>query len=376
MKTLLAIAFAVGVILTGSSFEKIALVDSFDFHGSAGFDIETPEGTEKVLEHVLLTGADTVLWRNMSGALPRYPSAEESRPAKEPPLDLRRLPLNEKDRGWVRWDFPKTNLLVHAGWAVGRRGKGFGIHVPLEENHGEAWTWGTWNLEHPEFWCVPKGGAPWAGAASKTHPDVMAHKLRLVDEILFDGVETVFLDLLRAGSWSPARESAPVEKVREAVTDYIRGIRARCDVTGRKIRFLIGLPHISLGENVDYTFSQCGVDWKALAADGTVDGVVLMAAFLRPGRDVWQETRDVYAHVMRNRGRAKVYFPVAEYGWNHGIPQYCQATGLSKAQVAERLMTLAAEAGADGVTLECVDYGNYTKEMCEAIKNFKTGETR
>lgn len=65
-----------------------------------------------------------------------------------------------------------------------------------------------------------------------------------------------------------------------------------------------------------------------------------------------------------------MYFPVAEYGWNHGIPQYCNATGLSKAQVAEKLMALVAEAGADGITLECVDYGNYTKEMCEVIRNF------
>ena len=371
MKTLAVLAAAALTATTCAAFEKIALVDSFDFHGSAGFDIETPAGTEKVLDHVLLTGADTVLWRNMSGALPRYPSAEEAHPAKEPPLDLRRLPLNERDRGWVRWDFPKTNLLMHAGWAARRRGKGYGIHVPFEENHGEAWTWGAWNLERPQFWCCPKGGVPWAGAASKTHPEVMAHKLRLMDEILFDGVDTVFLDLLRAGSWSPARESAPVETVRAAVGDYIRGVRARCDATGRKVRLLIGLPHVSLGEKTDYTLAQCGVDWRALAADGTVDGLVLMAVFPRPGRDIWQETRDVYAHVMRNRGRAKVYFPVAEYGWNSGIPQYCKATGLSKAQVAGRLMALAAEAGADGVTLECVDYGNYTPEMCAAIRDFK-----
>lgn len=118
----------------------------------------------------------------------------------------------------------------------------------------------------------------------------------------FNGVDTVFLDLLRAGCWSLARESASVERVHAAVMDYIRGIRARCDATGRRIRFLIGLPHISLGEKTDYTLFQCGVDWKELAADGTVDGIVLMAAFLRPGRDVWLETRDVYSHVMRNKG--------------------------------------------------------------------------
>ena len=352
-----------------AAFESIALVDSFDYHGKMGFDIETPEGTEMVLDHVLLTGASTVLWRNMSGALPRYPSAEEAHPVKEPPLDLRRLPLNEVDRGWVRWDFPKTNLLMHAAWAARRRGVGYGIHVPLEENHGEAWTWGTWNLEHPQYWCVPKGGVPWAGAASKTHPEVMAHKMRLMDEVLFDGVDTIFLDLLRAGCWSPAKEDpAALERVRAAAMDYIRGVRARCDATGRKIRLLIGLPHVSLGEKVDYTLTQNGVDWKALAADGTVDGLVLMAVFPRPGRDIWQETRDVYAYMMRNRGRAKVYLPVSEYSWNHGMAQYCAASGWPKEKVARRLVELAKEAGAAGVVYECVDYGNYTPAMCDVLK--------
>lgn len=365
--TLLAVA---GLVARGlSAFESIALVDSFDYHGKKGFDIETPAGTEKVLDFVLTTGAGTVLWRNMSGALPRYPSVEEASPVKEPPLDLRRLPLNEVDRGWVRWDFPKTNLLMHAAAAARARGRHFGIHVPLEENHGEAWTWGTWNLEHPQFWCVAKRGMPWAGAASKTHPEVMAHKLRLVDEVLFEGVDTIFLDLLRAGCWSPAKEDpAKLEQVRAAAMAYVRGVRARCDATGRKVRLLLGLPHVSLGEKVDYTLFQNGVDWKALAAEGTVDGLVLMAVFPRPNRDIWQETREVYAYVMRNRGRAQVFFPVSEYSWNHGMAQYCAASGWSKAKVACRLVELAKEAGAAGVVYECVDYGNYTPEMCEVLK--------
>ena len=59
-----------------AAFEKIALIDSFDF--GTVFDTETVAGTEQILDHVLLTGADTVLWRNCGGATMRYQSQEES----------------------------------------------------------------------------------------------------------------------------------------------------------------------------------------------------------------------------------------------------------------------------------------------------------
>ncbi|MBO7687390.1 MAG: hypothetical protein J6V72_13445, partial [Kiritimatiellae bacterium] len=49
-----------------AAFEKIALIDSFDF--GTHFDTETVAGTEQILDHVLLTGADMVLWRNCGGA--------------------------------------------------------------------------------------------------------------------------------------------------------------------------------------------------------------------------------------------------------------------------------------------------------------------
>lgn len=371
MRGLFAVSVALAALSAGA-FEKIALVDSFDFTGACGFDIETPSGTEKVLDHVLLTGADTVYWRNMSGALPRYPSAEESPLARESPLDLRRIPLNEPDRGWVRWYFPKTNLLMHAASAARLRGKGFGIHIPLEENHGEAWTYGAWNLEHPQFWCCRKGGSPSAGTASKTHPEVLAHKLRLVDEILFNGVKAVFVDTLRAGNWTVQSEGASVEEVRAAMTAYIRGIRARIDASGKDVRLVLGVPRFSFAKAGDYTLDSRGVDWRKLAAEGTVDGLAVMSVMPRGGRDIFEETRALYHEFMCHRGKAKVvYFPVAAYGWNFGIPQYCSATGLSREQVTQRLLELADEAGGDGVTLECVDFGNYSKGMCEVIRNFK-----
>ena len=47
------------------AFEKIALIDSYDF--AHAFDIELNSGTEKILDFVLKTGAETFLWRNQGG---------------------------------------------------------------------------------------------------------------------------------------------------------------------------------------------------------------------------------------------------------------------------------------------------------------------
>ena len=83
---------ALGILVlpvAAAAFEKIAYIDSFDY--PAFQETETPEGTHRILDNVLKTGATVILWRNQSGGVPRYPSAEEALPLKEPPLDKRRL---------------------------------------------------------------------------------------------------------------------------------------------------------------------------------------------------------------------------------------------------------------------------------------------
>ena len=76
-----------GIVLCGAAvrgaerFEAAALVDSFDFakvkerDGLFLYDTETEAGNVAVLDHVLLTGARTILWRNCGGATVRYRSA-------------------------------------------------------------------------------------------------------------------------------------------------------------------------------------------------------------------------------------------------------------------------------------------------------------
>ena len=71
-------AVSVGGLLPAASFEKIALVDSLD--EAQKWDVETPEGTLKVLDDALRPHSTRVLWRDKGASLMRYPCAEEPYP--------------------------------------------------------------------------------------------------------------------------------------------------------------------------------------------------------------------------------------------------------------------------------------------------------
>ena len=55
-----------------AKFDVVALVDSLDF--AKDYDIETATGTVQTLEHVLLTHANDIWWRDKGGGRMRYPS--------------------------------------------------------------------------------------------------------------------------------------------------------------------------------------------------------------------------------------------------------------------------------------------------------------
>ena len=74
---------------------------------------------------------------------------------------------------------------------------------------------------------------------------------------------------------------------------------------------------------------------------------------------------------MEHKGACCVYFPVSAYNYSGtGMPAYAQKTGLSMAEVARRLMRLAADCGGDGISMECVDYENYRSDVRAAIRDF------
>ena len=75
---------------SAEAFDVVALVDSLDF--AKNYDIETTTGTVQVLEHVLLTHANDIWWRDKGGGRMRYPSKCEMWQVSEAPFDKKRLP--------------------------------------------------------------------------------------------------------------------------------------------------------------------------------------------------------------------------------------------------------------------------------------------
>ena len=391
-KTLAWTGVALFAAVAGA-FEKIAYIDSFDY--PAVHETETVEGTRRILDNVLKTGATTILWRNQSGAVPRYPSAEEARPLKEPPLDKRRIPLSEPVRGWVRFDDCGTNLIQVAADDCARRGVRFGIHLTTEENHWESWTLSPWNLEHPQFWCCARGGAPWFGRCSLAYDEVREHKLRLFDELLALQPSIVYIDLCRSGGWAPNLEYVkPTEDewrrlygseppadwrdprwtalVERYTRRYYRELRARAERTGRKVELLMAIERA--GEPHDFNYEQRAVDWRRLLREGIIDGVAV--ACVQPDwNDMWGSTARIYADIVRDVraiGRGRVFFPIMAYNFwlRPGYPEYAKRAKMSEAAAVRRLLELARDAGGDGITMEVVDASNYSPAVCKTIREF------
>ena len=366
-------------------FEVLALVDSLDF--AAVYDIETATGTVQTLEHVLTTHPTSVLWRDKGGALMRYPSAEEASPYDENPLDKRRLP-RQSIYGYLRLNKCPFDVWGLVFGECAKRGLDWGVHTTWEESHWVANTESNWNLLHPQYTTRTKHGSPRLASASLAFPEVMAHKLRLVDERLALKPKTIFLDLFRNGGWSPALEY--VKPVRDAwrarhnceppdnaadprwvalVSEwqmaYVRAFAAKCHAAG--VRFLLGFHRLDLKD--DYVWTCRALDWKALAAEGALDGVVVMGVAVDPKRP-FESTREILDYAQAHRGKAKVYFHASMYEYNgSGIPHYARWAKIPRGEAAKRLLATARDAGCAGAILECVDYRNYPPEVCAALRD-------
>ena len=371
------------------AFEKIALIDSYDEVRCV--DAETREGTEQIVERALGTGATHIFWRNQSGSLPRYPSREDDLTMLQFPLDKRRVG-GHSPHGWARLERGETNLIAHAFQSIRAHHASPGIHLTFEENHWANWTMGPWNLEHPQFWCRAHGGVPWPGRSSFAYDEVLEHKMRLVDELIAMGADTIYLDLWRDGNWSPRLEYVPklvaeytamhgrpppadpkddswLQFVSKYTHRYIRALRARCDAAPRKVRLLVSLTHLEPGKEDRHHWERYALDWKALAAEGVFDGIVVSDVNFSKG-DPFGSTRRCYEYVRANCGSAALYGHCTMYNYRRGIPSYMKATGLSAAVVARRLLDVAKESGASGVIMEVVDWVNYTPEVMKVIREF------
>ena len=370
---------------SAGSFDVVALVDSLDF--AKDYDIETKTGTVQVLEHVLLTHANDIWWRDKGGGRMRYPSECEMWQFSEAPFDKKRL-ASEDIYGWLRLESPRGDEFPLVREECRKRGLGFGIHTTIEENHWYSPLSSNWTLAHPEYWSCLRGAEPWMGTCSIMYPEVIAHKLEMLDERLAMKPQKIMLDFWRNGAWSYAREyTAPAlaewkrlygdELVPEATDprwqkmvgahfdDYLRKFSAKCRAAG--VAFIGGFVGVDDKDDVSLRNRYCGLSWRHLAKEGVFDAIYVMSVTYDP-KDPFGSTERIYRNVMANRGTAKVYFPLASYNFEKcGIKEYAKLTKLSAGEVTKRLIRMARDAGGCGVVLECVDYGNYSPEVCAAI---------
>jgi len=320
----------------------------------------------------------------------RYPSEEDTvLPGGFEPM---RLPVAGKYTEWLRYADCKHDLILSAFAYLDEKGVRRGIHWPFEENHHNGWTISGWNLHHPQFQCRNADGRPWAGRCSLAFPEVVEHKLRLLDELIERGTDTVLMDTHRTGTWEVrdefvapvmekwrkiAGEESPkptdprfVAIVAENNTAYFRKVKERLCRGGRKGRLYLGMDRFSM--KYDRTYETFGIEWKKLAAEGTVDGLFLQSAVLSEGADVWAELEKTYRYVYENRGQAKVYFPVMQYSWlgHNGYPWYAKQCGISELEAVKKLLALAEKCGGAGIFMECVDWYNYKDEIRKAIREF------
>ncbi|MBR4653229.1 MAG: hypothetical protein IKO72_07695 [Kiritimatiellae bacterium] len=389
-----ALAAAAAMPFAAAALEKIACIDTFDF--AKVYDIERRSGCEKMLEHIARTGADAMAWRNQTGGMPRYRSAEERLPLSDMPFSKLRVPESREGYAWLKLDRGEVDLLAYPCEITAASGRTPAVHLTVEENHYFSFTFSTWVLEHPEFWCVMSNGTPWPGHGSFSYHEEIDHRIRLLDEILDRGVKLVFLGTGRQGGYGPRFEYTPVNVARwrskyncnppkdwhdpkwirhcgELYERFILSMARRCRQRG--VRMIMGLRIFTLDS--DEMKDVYGVDWRRLCAAGEIDGICFPYVDFRApsakGLDPWTATDRTYALAASLKGKADVYFAVNAYPGQskNSFSDYAEATGLSKAECATRLLELAKKHGARGVVLQIVDYGNYPEDVCKAIRDFK-----
>lgn len=378
------------ILLCALSLERLAQIDNFDFFSV--YDIESKKGTCDILDHVRLTGADTMMWRVNSGTSPRFADRDQSLAYLTPPVNRLRIPdPHGQYTGWQRLFAPAFDTYRFAMEECARRKLGKCAYWPYEENHWAYFTLGEWNLDHPQYWCQFRDGRPWHGRCSIAWPEVRECKLRFLDQILSGGCDTLYIEAFRTGNWDTSKayvkphvdawcaqypgEDLPKPDdprwrniVWQSNLAFFRGVRARLDASGRKIRFLFGIYEIS--KSSDPTWTKKAIDWRAMVREGIVDGIIVTSVAFDEHRPL-ESTRELYEYVKKDVAPKQFFVPVSAYDYQHcSVDRYARLLGVSKGEATAKLMNLAGEVGATGVILECVDYQNYTPEMATAIRDF------
>ena len=211
----------------------------------------------------------------------------------------------------------------------------------------------------------------------------------------------LFIDTARSGGWTPQGEYVRPEVERwrrkygtepprdwrdprwsafvaETTHAYLAALRQHLDALDRKVRLMLGVFDLALsGDQPDAVLLTRGIDWRRLVREDVIDTLVVMRVNWDVARP-FESTREIYRDVMKTCGsRCEALFPVSMYSaTGKGIPGYQQATKLSAPDVAEKLLQIAWEEGADGICMECVDYENYSAETRAALRAALDGAYR
>jgi hypothetical protein len=165
------------------------------------------------------------------------------------------------------------------------------------------------------------------------------------------------------------------EHVAGYVTEWLRTLRQHLDASGRQIDLMAGVPHITAEEDDPLTLRAA--DWRTWVDEGLIDTLVINYIPWDEERP-FESTREMGRAIMDFvDGRCRVLWPVRAYDYGgYGMPSYAEATGLPQEEIAERLMIMAWEEGADGISLECVDYGNYQEATRRRMTELANGRCR
>ena len=81
-----------------------------------------------------------------------------------------------------------------------------------------------------------------------------------------------------------------------------------------------------------------GLAWRHLAKEGVFDAIFVMSVAYDP-KDPFGSTERIYRNVMANRGKAKVYFPMASYNFEKcSYREYAKLAKISEPEAVKRLM--------------------------------------
>ena len=395
-------AFLLAAVAVGA-FEKVAFVDGSDF--ATQFDVETRAGVGAVLDHVALTGADTMLWRTHSGAMPRYRSRFEAPCRMDHPVDAKRLPNCSEVHSWMRLWRATVDPLAEVFDECARRPQFTtrGFHMLLEEAHWQFQYLGEWNMRHPQYWCRKSDRSVQMYHASFAFPEVMSHRLDIVGELLERAPDVLYYDSFRNGGYAPPNDfvrpnveawkrrhpDLPMPKSghdpnwREWVKlcgerqyAYLEGVRTLIAAHGGKTRLMTNVEGLE-DNGESHTERALGISWRELLGRNLVDAIAV-TSFASDKNDPFGSTERFFRAFMREvDGRTKVYFPLLNYNFSERRPSYGQLAkwgGVSEAESVRRLMAMADRFGAAGVVMECVDYRNYSDDVCAVIRNYRRGD--